>query len=176
MFWAAELTTVTRWTRASSRWPTWPRGSLMPSCWSTLNSWGNTCRISRSVGRVMALACSSTRRISSSPISEVLGTRDSPRLTVITPALFMLRTCSPDRATYTPSIFTSAWFSASLTAASIEAMVSLTLTTIPLRIPVAGVRPTPSRFMRPSSSTWAITAQTLVVPTSRPEIIPDCSS
>ena len=46
------------WTLTSSRVPVMPVGSPMPSWSSTTNSWGSTCRISRSMGMETALAAS----------------------------------------------------------------------------------------------------------------------
>jgi hypothetical protein len=72
-------------TSASNRTPLIPTGSLMPSWSSTMNSWGITWMISRSMGIAIALAASTTRSTSAAPISLFL------RDTAITPRLLMLR-------------------------------------------------------------------------------------
>src|SRR6516165_8285545 len=56
MFCAAESAPVTMCTLASSRTPDMPIGSRMPSCPSTMNSCGSTCRIFWSAGIDIAVA------------------------------------------------------------------------------------------------------------------------
>ena len=58
VFWAAVVEQVMTWTFTSRRVPVMPVGSPMPSWSSTTNSWGSTCRISRSMGIETALAAS----------------------------------------------------------------------------------------------------------------------
>ena len=58
VFWAAVEEQVMTWTFTSRRVPVMPVGSPMPSWSSTTNSWGSTCRISRSMGMETALAAS----------------------------------------------------------------------------------------------------------------------
>ncbi len=85
MFLAEVTAPVMMWTSASSRTPLMPIGSLMPSWSSTMNSWGITWMISRSIGIAIALAASTTRSTSAGPISLSL------RETAMTPRLLMLR-------------------------------------------------------------------------------------
>src|SRR6266704_3282598 len=68
-FWVAATEEVTRWTLTSKRWPTMPMASRMPSCASTMNSCGRTCRTSRPSGSVMLRAAATARRTSSRSIS-----------------------------------------------------------------------------------------------------------
>jgi len=66
MFWALVTAAVTMWIFASRRTPLMPTGSRIPSCSSTMNSWGITWITSRSIGIATALAASITRRTSPS--------------------------------------------------------------------------------------------------------------
>ena len=80
VFWAAVEAQVMTWTLTSSRVPVMPLGSPMPSWSSTTNSWGRTCRISRSRGMETALAASMTRATSSrSMMRFLLETAITPR-------------------------------------------------------------------------------------------------
>src|SRR3970040_667211 len=76
--------------------------------------------------------------------------------------------CSPETPTYRESTFIPAIRSARSTASSIARVVASRSTTMPLRIPEDGTRPTPEICTSPSSSTSPTTAQTFVVPMSSP--------
>ncbi len=93
VFCAAVEAQVMTWTLTSSRVPVIPVGSPMPSWSSTTNSWGRTCRISRSTGIETALAASMTRATSSRSITRFLPE------TAITPRELKPRTCEPARPT-----------------------------------------------------------------------------
>ena len=80
---------VTRWTITSRRVPSMPRGSSIPPCSSTMNSWGMACRISRSEGSAADCAASSTRWMSWRVISRSL------RDTLTMPRELTLRMSAP---------------------------------------------------------------------------------
>jgi len=145
---------------ASSRTPDIPMGSATPSCPSTMNSWGSTCRISRSAGIA-------TWRVSSrSRVTSVLSI--SPPATVMTPRLWKLWMWSPAIPTITECVSNPAARSASEIARFTASTVLSMFTTTPRFSPSDGATPTPRTWIRSSSSALATTAQILVVPMSTP--------
>jgi hypothetical protein len=165
MFLAEVTAPVMMCTSASSRTPLIPTGSLMPSWSSTMNSWGMTWMISRSIGIAIALAASTTRSTSAGPIS--LSLRD----TAITPRLLMLRMWSPAIPACTPLTGTPAIRSASSTARWIEATVFSRSTTTPRRNPSLGALPTPTMLSSPGAFFSAMMQEILVVPMSSPTYV-----
>jgi hypothetical protein len=87
MFCALETAAVTTCTFASRRTPLIPKGSLIPSWSSMMNSCGRTWRISRSGGMLMARAASITRDTSEG--------RTSLSFTATTPCELNPRICPP---------------------------------------------------------------------------------
>src|SRR5579862_106286 len=160
MFCAALSAPVTMCTLASSRTPDMPIGSRMPSCPSTMNSCGSTCRIFWSAGMATALAASITW--STSPCVTSLSR------TPTTPWEFRLRTWLPAMPANTEWISHPAMSSASSTARWIDCTVDSMLTTTPFLRPREGCEPTPSSSMEPSSPTSPTSDTTLEVPMSRP--------
>ena len=69
---AEVVAAVMMWTLASSFDPISPTGEAMPPWSSSTNSWGSTCRISRSMGIETALAASMTRLTSSRSMTRFL--------------------------------------------------------------------------------------------------------
>src|SRR5439155_17004142 len=163
-FWAAVTEAVTMCTLASSLAPVMPTGSWMPSWSSTVNSCGRTWKISRSEGMLTARAALSTRCTSSRTTSW------SRPETATTPRLLRPRTWAPAMPTKARSTEHPAISSASSTACLIDATQASRFTTTPLRMPREGHDPTPMMSTEPVSAGSAISAQTLVVPMSRPTI------
>ena len=159
-FLAADTSPVMMWTLASSRTPDMPMGSATPSWPSTMNSWGSTCRISRSAGMATCLVSSSSRWTSSRSIS--------PPVTVMTPLLWNDWMWSPAMPTTTDRVLMPAARSASPIALRTASTVLSMLTTTPRLSPSDDATPTPRTWMRPTASALATTAQILVVPMSTP--------
>src|SRR5215472_2024173 len=160
MFCAAESAPVTMCTLASSRTPDMPIGSRMPSCPSTRNSCGSTCRIFWSAGIATALAASIT--CSTSPWLTSLSR------TPTTPCELRLRTWLPAMPANTEWISQPAMSSASSTARWIDCTVDSMLTTTPFLRPREGCEPRPSSSIEPSSPTSPTSDTTLEVPMSSP--------
>src|SRR6266404_2121078 len=138
-----------------------PMGSRMPSCASTKNSCGSTCRTSRSGGSVMLRAASIARRTSSRSISRGRWPMVTP------PRLFTPRTCAPATPITAASTGTLATPSASSTARRIELTVESRLTIRPLRSPFDSAAPKARNFTC-SSSISAISAHVFMLPMSNP--------
>src|SRR5712664_2847965 len=138
-----------------------PIGSRMPSCASTRNSCGRTCKTSRSGGSVMLRAASIARRTSSRSISR----GRCPMLTP--PRLFTPRTCAPATPITAASTGTLATPSASSTARRIELTVESRFTIRPLRRPFDSAAPK-ARNLTCSSSISAISAHVFMLPMSSP--------
>src|SRR5436305_2566805 len=138
-----------------------PIGSRIPSCASTKNSCGSTCRTSRSGGSVMLRAASIARRTSSRSISRGRW----PMLTP--PRLFTPRTCAPATPITAASTGTLATPSASSTARRIELTVESRLTINPLRRPFDSAAPR-ARNLTCSSSISAMSTEVLTLPISSP--------
>src|SRR5579862_712005 len=162
MFCAALSAPVTMCTLASSRTPDMPIGSRMPSCPSTMNSCGSTCRIFWSAGMATALAASIT--CSTSPCVTSLSR------TPTTPWEFRLRTWLPAMPANTEWISHPAMSSASSTARWIDCTVDSMLTTTPFLRPREGCEPTPSSSIEPSARASATSDATFEVPMSSPTI------
>src|SRR5579885_443685 len=160
-FWVAATEDVTTGIFASSREPTMPTASRMPSWASTINSCGRTCRISRSSGSEMLRAASTARRTSSRSISRARKPNEIP------PRLFTPRTWLPATPIRADSTGTLATPSASSTARRMELTVASRLTMRPLRSPLDSAAPS-ARKRTCSSATSAISALVLVLPMSRP--------
>src|SRR6266403_6124142 len=138
-----------------------PMGSRMPSCASTKNSCGRTCRTSRSGGSVMLRAASIARRTSSRSISRGRW----PMLTP--PRLFTPRTCAPATPITAASTGALATPSASSTARRMELTVESRLTINPLRSPLDSAAPSP-RKRNCSFSISASSTHVFVLPISSP--------
>src|SRR5207249_3647037 len=127
-FWTEVTAPVTMCTSASRRTPDMPIGSRTPSPSSTMKFCGSTWMISRSWGRLIARAASTTRSTSASLTSRsrpVIGT---------TPRLFTPRMWPPAMPAKTPETSTPAICSASPTAVLIASTVDSMLTTTPRRV------------------------------------------
>ena len=122
--------------------PTMPMGSRMLSCWSTRNSCGSTCRISRSSGSVMARAASTARRTCSFSMSRGRAPSEIP------PRLFTPRTWLPAMPTTADSTGTLATPSASSSARRMELTAASRLTIKPLRDPLDSAAPIPRNARR----------------------------
>ena len=112
----------------------------------------------------MARAASTARATSALPISRFLP------WTATTPWLFTPRRWLPPIAVNTDSISTPAICSASATARLMPSTVASMLATTPFRRPRAACWPMPITST-PVGVSSAMTAHTLVVPTSRPVIV-----
>src|ERR1700682_2064006 len=152
----------------SSRAPDIPTASRTPSCPSTTKPRGITWMTSESLGMEMLRAASMTRSTSRCVISR------SPPATATTPRLLMDFMCGPARPAKTPSTRWPDIRSAARTAPSIARTVFSRFTITPLRRPSAGTSPTPEITSSPSpvSDGVAMTQHTLVLPMSRPTILP----
>src|ERR1700722_10328927 len=160
MFCAALSAPVTMCTFASRRTPDIPIGSRMPSCPSTMNSCGNTCRIFWSAGMATALAASIT-------CSTSLWVTSLSRIAT-TPCELRLRTWLPAIPAYTEWISQPAISSASSTARCMDCTVDSMLTTTPFFRPREGCEPRPNTSIEPSRPISPTRATTLEVPMSRP--------
>src|SRR5712671_4995202 len=156
----ADADVGTRWTLTSRRCPTMDIGSRILSCASIRNSWGSTCRITRSSGSVILRAASTERLMSSRSISR--GRWPSvmpPRL--LTPRMWLPATPTIARSTGIP-----ATPSASSIARRIEVAVAPRLAISPLRSPFDSAAPMEMNFAAPESSTSLRMAHVFVLPTS----------
>src|SRR5437016_8852866 len=160
-FCVAATEDVTRWTLTSSRWPNMPTASRMPFCVSTMNSWGSTCRTSRSSGSEILRAASTARRTSSRSMSRACCPRVMP------PQLFTPRTWPPATPISASSTGTFATLSASSTARRMELTVESRLTIRPLRSPLDSAAPS-ARNLTSSPSTSASSTHVFVLPMSSP--------
>ena len=134
----------------------------MPSCPSTVYSWGNTSIISRSDGMLNARAWSMTRCLSLSEISRLRrDTATMPRL--LYPLIF-----APAMPMCAAFIDRPVIVSASSTDCEIDDAVASRFTTAPFRSPRDSAVPMPIISRNPSSLTSDTTVHTLAVPTSIP--------
>src|SRR4051794_8379078 len=133
----------------------------MPSCASTRNSCGRTCRTSRSSGSEMLRAASMARRTSSRSMSRGRCPSVTP------PRLFTPRTWPPATPISADSTGTLATPSDSSAARRIELTVESRLTIRPLRSPLDSAAPSARNFTC-SSSISAISTDVLVLPMSSP--------
>src|SRR6202158_4518061 len=126
-----------------------------------MNSWGSTCRTSRSSGSEILRAASTARRTSSRSMSRGRCPRVMP------PQLFTPRTWPPATPISASSTGTFATPSASSTARRMELTVESRLTMSPLRRPLDSAAPS-ARKRTWSSSISAISTHVLVLPMSSP--------
>src|SRR6266481_4385553 len=138
-----------------------PMGSRMPSCASTRNSCGSTCKTSRSSGMAMFRAASMARRTSSRSMSRARFPSEMP------PRLLTPRTWLPATPITADSTGTLATPSASSTARRMELTVESRLTINPLRSPFDSAAPS-ARKRNCSFSISASKAQVFVLPISSP--------
>src|ERR1700675_3297289 len=138
-----------------------PMGSRMPSCASTRNSCGSTCKTSRSSGMAMFRAASIARRTSSRSTSRARFPSEMP------PRLLTPRTWLPATPITADSTGTLATPSASSTARRMELTVESRLTISPLRSPFDSAAPS-ARKRTCSFSTSASNTHVFVLPISSP--------
>src|SRR3990172_466845 len=165
-FWTAVAGAVTMWVSTSRRRALMPKGSLTPSCPSTMKPRRSTWRTSRLDGIATARATSIARRMSSRLTSRSWAD------TATWPVEFRLSTWAPPTPTKALSIFQPDRRSAFSTASPMDRTVWSILTTAPFLRPDDGTVPCPMTVTRPSRPTSPMSAQTLLVPTSIPTRTP----